>query len=284
MLGRYEFLLRRLHSLTGLVPICGFLGIHLATNASILDGAETFGRRVDQIHSLGPSQLFVLEWCFIFLPILFHGLFGLMIVSRGKRNLTAYPYSGNIRYTLQRATGVLALLFILAHVFHMHGWIRLDWWIEHVAHRFGGAQFDPHDPLSAAAAIQASPLVALGYAVGILACAYHLANGLWTMTITWGLCTSPTAQRRANIPCIAVGLLLAAIGLGALYGMQMQELPTVPEQSTDQAYPLDNPPDSSHLAPRDAAFHEILPDIKGYISRREIATLHHGAIVCRNSA
>ena len=224
--GRHEFFVRRLHSLTGLVPVGGFLVIHLATNASILDGPETFQRRVDMIHSIGPVSLFFLEWAFIFLPILFHGLIGLIIVTRGKRNLASYPYGENWRYTLQRATGVIAFLFIIWHVFHMHGWFKFAWWTEHVARPLGGAQFDHHHATATAAeAIQASPIIGVIYAVGILAAVYHLANGLWTMGITWGVWTSKNAQRWANIPCGGFGVILAVIGLSALFGMERVELP-----------------------------------------------------------
>lgn len=38
--GRHEFVIRRLHSLTGLVPIGGYLCFHLATNAVVLDGRQ----------------------------------------------------------------------------------------------------------------------------------------------------------------------------------------------------------------------------------------------------
>ena len=69
-------------------PSARILVFHLVTNVSILDGPETFQRRVDQIHSLGPRQRCCSsDGCSFFLPILFHGLIGLMIVARGKRNV-----------------------------------------------------------------------------------------------------------------------------------------------------------------------------------------------------
>ena len=223
--GQHEFAIRRLHSLTGLLPIGGFLCFHLATNAAVLDGLGTYQHRADQIHVIGPTTLVCLEWSLIFLPILFHGLVGLIIVSRGKRNLADYPYAGNWRYTLQRVTGVLAFAFILWHVFHMHGWFRVSWWIEHVARPLGGAAFDPADVATAAAAIQSSGVVFALYVLGVLACAYHLANGLWTMGITWGVWTSPAAQCRANSPCAVLALGLAIMGMGTLVKMQTIELP-----------------------------------------------------------
>jgi len=223
--GRHEFVIRRLHSLTGLMPIGGYLCFHLATNAAVLDGLATYQRRADQIHMIGPTTLVVLEWSLIFLPILFHGVVGTLIVTRGKRNLASYPYVGNWRYTLQRISGLVAFAFILWHVFEMHGWFRFQWWVEQVARPLGGAKFAPEDVATAAATIQASPVVFVVYVVGILACVYHLANGLWTMGITWGIWTSSKAQRWANAPCVAFGAILAVVGLGALIAMQRVDLP-----------------------------------------------------------
>jgi succinate dehydrogenase / fumarate reductase cytochrome b subunit len=219
--GRHEFIIRRLHSLTGLIPIGGYLCFHLATNAALLDGPQTYQHRADQIHVLGPTTLLFLEWGLIFLPILFHGVVGTIIVTRGKRNVTRYPYGGNWRYTLQRATGVIAFAFILWHVFHMHGWFRFEWWREYIAKPLGGAQFDPRNaPLTATRAIQASPVVGLLYAVGVTAAVYHFANGLWTIGITWGVWTSPRAQRRIGYPCAAFGVALGVMGLATIVKME----------------------------------------------------------------
>jgi len=223
--GKYEFVVRRLHSLTGLIPIGGYLCFHLATNAAVIDGADTYQRRADQIHMLGPTTILFLEWTLIFLPILFHGIVGMLIVTRGKRNVKQYPYSGNWRYTLQRATGVIAMAFILWHVFHLHGWLRFDWWLENVARPLGGAQFDPHHAAeTAASSIQASWLVFAAMAIGVLASVYHLANGIWTMGITWGAWTSPQAQRWATVACAGFGVALAILGMGALISMQVLDV------------------------------------------------------------
>jgi succinate dehydrogenase / fumarate reductase cytochrome b subunit len=222
--GRWEFILRRLHSLTGLVPVGGFLVFHLVTNGSVLDGPSTFQARVDQLYDLGPSTLLLLEWPLIFLPIIFHAVIGVLIVCRGMRNLAAYPYLGNFRYTLQRWTGVVAFVFIFWHVFQMHGWFRFEWWTTTVARPLGGAQFIPADAAaSAAQAIWGTWAMGAWYILGTLSCVYHLANGLWTMGITWGVWTSPRAQRWANVPAGLVGLLLVIVSLGSLYGFKRVE-------------------------------------------------------------
>ena len=139
--GRHEFLIRRLHSLTGLVPVGAFLTVHILANMGILD--NSYQQRVDMIHSTGERTLEVVEWTCIFLPILFHGIIGTIIVARGQRNLAYYPYPGNLRYTLQRWSGVIAFAFIFWHVFQTRGWINnSEWWMEHVTRPLGGGLFD----------------------------------------------------------------------------------------------------------------------------------------------
>ena len=194
------------------------MSVHLLANASVLESPGTFQRAVYQIHALG-SLLPVVEWCFIFLPILFHALFGVVIVFSGQMNTGTYRYASNYRYTLQRITGILAFLFIMWHVFHMHGWFHADAWLSNVADPLGGHKFRAFSaPSTLGAAMTANVIVPILYAIGVLSCVFHLANGIWTMGITWGVWTSPAAQRRANWICTAAGLLLAVVGMSGLYG------------------------------------------------------------------
>lgn len=215
-LGRHEFLLRRLHSLSGLVPVGAYMVIHLATNASVLSGPNVFQDNVDRIHALGPF-LPIVEWTFIFIPLLYHSLYGVVIMLGWVPNNSEYPYVNNFRYTLQRVTGVIAFAFIGYHVWQMH----------YMGEPFGGGQFDPHHATSSAAAAIGGPSgesfwIPMIYAVGVLACVYHLANGIWTMGITWGVWISPAAQRKASLACGAFGVALAALGLAALSGITME--------------------------------------------------------------
>ena len=217
-LARHEFVIRRLHSLSGLVPVGAYMTVHLVTNASVLDGPGTFQSNVYKIHSLG-HLLPLVEWTFIFLPILFHAIVGLAIAAGMVPNTRDYPYAANRRYTWQRWTGLIAFVFIVYHVFHMHGWFHFDPWLERVAEPYGGAQFKPYNAASTAGQALQSVGMLVFYAVGALACVFHFANGLWTMGITWGVWTSPVAQKRALRACMTFGALLAAVTIGALYGM-----------------------------------------------------------------
>lgn len=196
------------------------MAVHLTTNSSIMNGAGTFQSAVHTIHGLG-AILPLVEWGFIFLPLLFHAIVGLIIIRSGSINTANYGYAGNVRYTLQRATGMVAFLFIMWHVFHMHGWFHADAWLAAVAEPLSGAKFRPYNAGStAAAAMQASIVVPILYTIGVLSCIFHFANGLWTMGITWGLWTSPQAQARANWISVGVGGVLTVIGMSAIFGFQ----------------------------------------------------------------
>ena len=216
-LARHEFLIRRLHSLSGLIPVGAYMCVHLLTNATVLDSPGTFQRQVYLIHSLG-KLLPVVEWGFIFLPILFHAVIGVVIIRGGLPNSGTYRYVNNVRYTLQRATGMIAFLVILWHVLHMHGWFHAPWWIKGVAEPLGGANFRPYNAASTLGAAMNGFVVPSLYAIGVLSCVFHLANGIWTMGITWGVWITPAAQRRANFVCAAFGIGLALLSVGALVG------------------------------------------------------------------
>lgn len=214
-LGRHEFLLRRLHSLSGILPVGAYMVVHLLTNSTIIESPSTFQRQVYLIHSL--PMLTVIEWVFIFIPLLFHALYGILIIRGGLPNNSTYRYTHNTRYTLQRATGMIAFLFIMWHVFHMHGWIHAEWWEKSV--QGFGAMFKPFNASSTGiAAMQASVIYPILYVIGMLSCVFHLSNGIWTFGITWGLWTTQQAQNRAVKFCDAFGVLLAIVGLTAVWG------------------------------------------------------------------
>ena len=178
---RHQFLIYRLFSLAGIMPIGGYMVVHLLTNATILDSVQSFQSQVDRIHSLGVI-LPAVEWTFIFLPILFHSLVGWFIISGAVPNTSQYRYTNNVAYVLQRGTGIIAFFFILFHVLHLH----------HLGTAVGGGKFDPEQAASSAgSAIQAALWIQVVYAIGVLACTYHLCNGLWTAGITWGVWGHP---------------------------------------------------------------------------------------------
>lgn len=225
-LARHHFLLRRLHSLSGIMPVGVFVMFHLFTNMQMAFG--TFQHEVEWIHSL-PALIF-LEIFGLWLPIAFHAGLGVVYTVTGAPNTSSYKYMDNWRYTLQRVTGVLALVFIFLHVATLRwGWDIFGWYTPFFVM---GVMPDPVAEagaapttgtvvalahVSTAAALQASWLVAALYIIGVTAAVYHWANGLWTAAISWGLTISVQAQRRWGYVCIAVFLGLMAFTVTAFY-------------------------------------------------------------------
>jgi succinate dehydrogenase / fumarate reductase, cytochrome b subunit len=212
---RNEFAIRRLHSLTGIVPLGVYMVVHLTTNASLLNGTATFQRAVYLIHSAGKA-LPIIEWGFIFLPLLFHGIIGVWIIKTGKSNTSRYQFTNNKRYKWQRITGLIAFVFLMFHVLHLHGWVHLSPWVA-LGEKLGFAQFRAYNAASTLAIAMDGYFWPAFYLVGVLSCVYHLANGLWTAGITWGIWISETAQARATNMCAAMGIFLAVIGTAAWY-------------------------------------------------------------------
>jgi len=201
-----HFLIRRLHSLTGIL-FGGYVVVHLIVNATLIQGTlpkDIYQIQVDKIHSL--PFLWAIEWAFIYLPIIFHAVYGTWIVFTGQPNVGAYGYAKNWAYLLQRISAVLIGLFILFHVLGFKGLLG------------NALTFDEHQAtLSAARSITCCALVAyVIYPVGILASCFHLANGFWAAAITWGLTVSAAAQRRWGYLCAGLFILISVCGFLAL--------------------------------------------------------------------
>lgn len=227
-LERHHFLLRRLHSLTGVVPIGAFLLTHLLTNSSIVwgiintqsgptpaaRGINTFQHEVDFIHSL--PFLIIIEVFGLWLPILFHSVLGLYYAQTGKFNTVRYPYVANWRYVLQRVSGYVGILFIFYHVATLRwGWMWLPY----------SSLFNARAAASTTAlALQGGTtgagrlIVALFYMLGVTLLVLHFANGLWTAAITWGLTISRNAQKRWGYVCAGLGTAMMALAWMAVIG------------------------------------------------------------------
>ena len=231
--------------------------VHLLVNASVNDSAATFQSAVHNIHKLG-ALLPVVEWGFIFLPILFHAILGVVIIRGGLPNSGSYRYGSNIRYTLQRATGMIAFLFILWHVAHTHGWFHFEpfkSWMEAI----GGHRFRAYNAASTMGeAMQASIVFPIFYVIGMLSCVFHLANGIWTMGITWGVWVTPKAQKWSLSVCGAFGVVMAVVGLSAIWGFWQVDVDAARKSEKKM---LEQKIDSGDVKPnKEKEWHEEEPD------------------------
>lgn len=214
-LDRNHFLIRRLHSLSGIVPIGAFLVNHLLTNSTAFlgDDAEHFDQHVKWIHDL--PWLLAIEILFIFVPLAFHAIYGVVIAIQGRTNVTAYPYMDNWRYTLQRVTAWITLVFVVVHLLHFR-----------FAHLFGLPEYaDAYDAFFNATKsgffnvwLPPGVWVAL-YAIGTVSAVYHLCNGLVTFCITWGITVGDQSRKYVSVGAAGLGVVLCAWGFLSLYAL-----------------------------------------------------------------
>lgn len=232
-LDRHDFLLRRLHSLSGIVPIGLFLISHLTTNSSVVwgvldprnheraggpgsgghPGVAAFQHDVHFINNSVP--FLILIEISLWLSIAFHSLYGLYIATTGRANVGRYKYQSNWRYTLQRVSGYLGIVFILYHIATLRwGWTFLvpggtKWSADFAASTLAMA-------LRGGEMKVAGLLVTAGYLIGVTMLVFHFANGLWTAAITWGLTISRAAQRRWGYACAGLGAALMVMAWGSV--------------------------------------------------------------------
>ena len=64
------------------------------------------------------------------------------------------------------------------------------------------------------------------YLLGVWAAVYHMANGLWTAAIAWGLTVTAKAQRQWGNVCVAVGIIVGIIGTTAWLGVTVLGKPS----------------------------------------------------------
>ena len=200
------FVLRKLHQLSGIFPLGIFLLEHFYTNSKALTGPQDFNNAVRDLQSI-PYILFV-EIGGIFIPLLYHAIYGLVITMEARPNNLVYPYARNWFYLIQRITGVILFFFITFHVLNF---------------RFG--RIPGLNMLPVASNIdQAFDIVSrefhmipifIIYMIGITATVWHLANGLWLFLVDWGITIGERAQRLTGYACIAFGAVLLLVGINA---------------------------------------------------------------------
>ena len=200
-LGNREFLLRRLHSLLGIIPIGLFLTQHLIVNHFATQGESAFNNASHFMASL-PFVIF-LEIFVIYLPLVYHAFYGLYIAFTSKHNVGHYSYLRNRLLVLQRYTGIFLVIFIAWHVFETRFQVAVG----------NAAEAD----FNMMANILSNPLMLAFYIVGVLSATFHLANGLWSFLVTWGITQSEASQRYANYFTLGVFVVLSIIGIRALF-------------------------------------------------------------------
>ena len=198
---------RRLHAISGLVPVGAFLVFHLAVNSSALRGAEAYDRMVQRLQQL--PLVVVLELALVLAPMAYHGLYGLYLAATRP---TGDPGSSAARRRLaifQRVTGIPLFAYVLFHLWttrlvqvaqHDHESVDLFHWMQ---------------------ALYATPWIRAAYVLGLLCATGHFAVGLRLSAEDWGLARTPAARAAAGVLAAAVFVSLAVLGLRSLAAFRL---------------------------------------------------------------
>jgi succinate dehydrogenase / fumarate reductase, cytochrome b subunit len=201
------FVLRKLHQLSGIVPLGIFLLEHFYTNSKALTGPADFNNAVRDLQSI-PYILFV-EIGGIFIPLIYHAVYGLVITVEARPNNLAYPYARNWFYLVQRITGLILFLFITFHVLNFR--FGLLPWLNNIS-----VAHAPDQAFDIVAREFRMVPIFIVYMIGVTATVWHFANGIWLFLVDWGITIGERAQRLSGYACIGFGVVLLLVGFNAM--------------------------------------------------------------------
>jgi succinate dehydrogenase (or fumarate reductase) cytochrome b subunit, b558 family len=200
------FILRKLHQITGIVPLGVFYFVHIYTNSTAMSGARVFNEHVQDIHNM-PYLLFI-EILGIFVPLLYHSVYGIIISREARVNVGHYSYARNWFYLVQRISGVFLFFFLTFHIlnfrFGMIPGLNLTPVAGHADLAFTIVSNEFH-----------SDIIFFIYVLGVVATAWHLAYGIFLFAIDWGIVIGEKAQKVALYACIGFAVFLGAVGINA---------------------------------------------------------------------
>ncbi|WP_044641662.1 succinate dehydrogenase cytochrome b558 subunit [Risungbinella massiliensis] len=202
-----QFMNRRLHSLLGVIPVGFFLLEHLYTNFQVTKGSDAFVEQVEWLWGL--PLLPVLEILFIFLPLLYHAVYGTYIAFQAQHNVNRFGTFRNYMFLLQRITGVLTFVYIIYHV-----------WSTRIAIMFVDAASDTakaQELANITAQHLSSPIVLTIYIIGLIGAVFHFSNGMWSFLVSWGVTVGPRAQLVSSYVWGVAFLVISYIGVRALW-------------------------------------------------------------------
>lgn len=193
--------LRRLHSLTGVMPVGVFLLEHFFTNSHAIESPKAFDDAARFLGSL-PYVTFI-EAFGIWLPILFHMVLGVIIATSWQTNTGRHGYPRNWHYVLQRLSGLFLVVYIVYHTWST---------------RFSAEAMSAPSLYQVMREHLSNPGLFAFYVLGVVSASYHFGNGLFGFAIHWGLATGRRAQQRVGAFGLVVALVLALVGINSMLG------------------------------------------------------------------
>jgi succinate dehydrogenase / fumarate reductase, cytochrome b subunit len=198
-----SFVRARMGSLLAVVPLSIWTVAHLWNNLSAFKSGAAWQADVTEY---GHPIAFFASSIVALLPLVLHTIWGIGRLVSVQPNNVRYRFFGNIKYALQRLSAIGVMLFLGAHI-----------WLAMLHPRITTGK---PEPFAAIAHEMHHHLPTLAvYLLGTLGVAYHVANGLHSFTLGWGIVTSRRALKKLDIGVIVLFLILLAMGWGAIYAL-----------------------------------------------------------------
>jgi succinate dehydrogenase / fumarate reductase cytochrome b subunit len=197
-----SFLLARLGSLFSILPLGVWTLLHLWANLAVYSGAHAWQDDVTA-HASVASQWLVSF--FVLVPLAWHTVWGIARMLRSRPAVANHGFS-NLRYLVQRLAAIGLFFFLGAHLYL--AWLKPRI-LEGRAESFRDLAAHMHHHLP----------TTIVYTLGVLAIAYHLANGVWSFCMGWGITVSRTSQDWMERVLVVLFALLLVIGWAAVYGL-----------------------------------------------------------------
>lgn len=198
-----SFIRTRLGSLLAVAPLGIWTVNHLWNNLSAFKGAEAWQANVTEYsHPVS----FVASSLVALLPIALHTIWGIGRLKTVRPNNIRYSYFANLKYTLQRLSAVGLVLFLGAHL-----------WLAMLHPRLTTGRPEPFADIANEMHNHAPTLIV--YVLGVLGVSYHLANGISTFAMGWGLVTSRRALKKVDAFVWIAFAVLLVMGWGSVYAL-----------------------------------------------------------------
>jgi succinate dehydrogenase / fumarate reductase cytochrome b subunit len=200
---RTPFLKSRLGSFLAVMPLTFWVINHLWDNLAAFSGAEAWQSAVTTYkHPYSMAATFII----VLLPLLIHAAWGVVRLFTMKPNLGAYKYYGNVKYILQRLSAVGVLFFLGAHI-----------WLAFLRPRLLEGHGELFTDIAGEMHHHAPTFIV--YLLGTLGVSYHIANGIQTFGMGWGILASERSMRRFEPWSIVIFLVLLAMSWGIIFAM-----------------------------------------------------------------
>lgn len=200
---RGAFLRGRLASAVAVAPLGVWTVMHIWHNLAAFQGPEAWQQAVTEYpHPVAEALTGVV----VLLPLALHTVWGLARVFSSRPNNLRYRFYGNLKYTLQRLAGLGVLAFLGAHL-----------WLAMLQPRLQQGHAEAFADIAHEMHFHRPTLVV--YVLGTLGVSYHLANGLQTFCMSWGIVSSQRGLRRLEGVTIVGFLLMLGMSWAAVYAI-----------------------------------------------------------------